>query len=180
MKYDLSGACSRKCSLNPGNLPAGAGELIHRWYEEGANRETIMARAAELGVKVTSGSLQRHKSNHLIPAADPRVPGIGPDDDPERKFSDLEVIEAIIQRGARTMQASTTKVSTEQLLSAIALKAKLTEGSVFDALFDALSGDNDDDDLSDLEAPEARAGEDERAQAAEDDDPPLEPPIPGV
>lgn len=176
MKYDLA-SCSRKCTLNPGRLPAGVGELVHRWLEEGANRETVIARAAELGVKLTSGSIQRHKSNHLIPARDPNSPLNDGDDAPGRRFSELEVIDSVIQRFARQMQAGSGQVTTEQGLRAIELKHKLTEGSVFDALFDALSGDGDDEDedLSDLEPPAAQPEPPE-----EEDEEPLEPPITGV
>jgi hypothetical protein len=179
VKYDLLAACSKKCSINPGSLPGGVGELIHRWFEEGANRETIIARARELGVKVTSGSLQRHKANHLLPARDPHSPLNDGDDDPSRKFSELEVIDSVIQRFARQMQKGSQQVTTEQGLRAIELKHKLTEGSVFDALFDALSG-NDDEDMSDLgpAAPDGFATLDEFV--TEGDDPPLEPPITGV
>lgn len=162
VKYELVN-CSRKCTLNPDRLPAGVGELVHRWLEEGANRETIMARAKELGVKLTGGSIGRHKQNHLVPAADPHSPLQDGDDD-TRRYSEIEVIDAIIQRGARQVQRSTANVTTEQLLAAINLKHKLTEGSVFDALFDALTGENDED-LSDLEAPEA-VGEEELAVAS--------------
>lgn len=177
MKYVLVN-CSKKCSLNPGNMPAGVGELVHRWFEEKANRETIMARAQELGVKLTSGSISRHKANHLVPGRDPNSPLNDGDDDPGRRFSELEVIDSVIQRFARQMQTGSASVTTEQGLRAIELKHKMTEGSVFDALFDALSGNDEDEDLSDLEpgaADEAPAPEPEG-----EDDPPLEPPITGV
>lgn len=149
MKYQIVD-CSRKCSLNPERLPAGVGELIHRWFEEGANRDAIMSRAMELGVKLSSGAVGRHKSNHLRVARDDNSPLPPEDGQPGRRYTELETIDAIIQRGAQGMQLSSAKVTTEQLLSAIALKHKLTEGSVFDALFEMLSGD-DDEDLSDLE-----------------------------
>ena len=173
MKYELVD-CSRKCSLNPDKMPAGVGELVHRWYEEGANRETIIARAKELGVKLSNGSVQRHKSNHLVPSKDGSVMVGGEDGDPLRRYSELEVIDAVIQRGARQVQLSTAKVTTEQLLSAIALKHKLTEGSVFDAMFDAMMGD--DEDMSDLEPQPAPESESEE----EAEDLPLESPITGV
>lgn len=178
MKYDLLAACSKKCSVNPGNMPAGVGELVHRWFEEGANRETIIARAGELGKKLTSGALQRHKANHLIPARDPNSPLNDGDDSPDRKFSELEVIDSVIQRFARQMQSGSGQVTTEQGLRAIELKHKLTEGSVFDALFDALAG-GDDDDLGDL-GPPAPDGFATLDEYSEGEDPPLEPPITGV
>lgn len=153
MKYELSGKCDRRCTLNPGRLPAGVGELIHRWYEEGANRETIIARASELGVKLAGGSIGRHKSNHLIPANDPNSPLAGGDEEPGRKFTELEVLDAVIQRFARHLQKGTVNITAEQGLRAIETKQRLTEGSVFDELFAALSGDDEEEDLSDLGPP---------------------------
>lgn len=174
MKYQLVN-CSKKCSLNPGNMPAGVGELVHRWFEEKANRETIMARAQELGVKLTSGSISRHKGNHMVPARDPNSP-LNDDDNPGKRFSELEVIDSVIQRFARQMQTGSASVTTEQGLRAIELKHKMTEGSVFDALFDALSGNDEDEDLSDLEPGASDTPPEPEGEA----DPPLEPPITGV
>jgi len=169
VKYDLVN-CSRKCNCNPGNLPSGVGELLHRWFEEGANREALIARGKEVGVKLTGGSLQRHKANHLIPARGPGSPA-GDDGDTGRRYSELEVVDSVIQRFARQMQAGSQQVTTEQGLRAIELKHRLTEGSVFEALFDALSGDDADDDMSDLEPSPA---------LPEEVVLPLEPPITGV
>ena len=174
MKYDIVD-CSKKCTLNPGRMPAGVGELVHRWFEDGDNRDAVMARAKELGVKLTSGSIQRHKSNHLVPAKDPNSPLNDGEEDPGRRFSEIEVIDSVIQRFARQMQHGSQQVTTEQGLRAIELKHKLTEGSVFDALFDALAGGDEDEDLSDLEpAPEPAA------EPGLEEDVPLEPPITGV
>lgn len=179
MKYEMIG-CSRKCSLHPANLPGGVGELVHRWFEEGANRQSIIQRAGELGAKLTSGSIQRHKANHLRPGKDPSSP-LNDGDDPGRRFSELEVIDSVIQRFARQMQHGQTSVTTEQGLRAIELKHKLTEGSVFDALFDALAGgDDDEDDLSDLEPGVSPPPSDAAEEPPVEDDGPLEPPITGV
>lgn len=172
MKYEIIN-CSRKCSSNPLNLPAGVGELVHRWFEEGANRETIMERAKQFNVKFSGGALQRHKSNHLVPARDPNSP-LPDDDNPNRRFSELEVIDSVIQRFARQMQHGQTNVTAEQGLRAIELKHKMTEGSVFEAMFDAMMG-VEDEDLSDLEP----GGEADVEEPEGEDDPPLEPPIPG-
>jgi hypothetical protein len=164
VKYQLVD-CSRKCTLNPDRLPGGLGELVHRWFEEGANRDAIMARSAELGHKLTSGSIQRHKSNHLRPVKD----GVAalPDGGPAARISDLDALQAIIDRGAQRLELSSASVTTEQLIAAINLKHKLTEGSVFESMFDAMMGETDED-MADLEAPEAEASAEERAQAAPD------------
>lgn len=135
--------CSRRCSLNFDNLPPGIGELVHKWYEEGANRETIRRRAGEMGAKISDGAIKRHKKDHLMVAPGavaPRQPRLP--DAPKR--GDLEVIEAIISRGAEQIDLSGSKVSTEQLLRAIELKHRLTEGSVFEKMYAALMDDGED------------------------------------
>lgn len=161
----VTSGCTRGCSLNPEKLPAGLGQLVHHWFEEGCNDREIIARAAPLGVKLSNGAVSRHRAGHVhaVPVAgETRAEG-----EPAKQLSDLEVIEAVIQTGAQQVRLSGAKVTTEQLLAAIALKHKLTEGSVFDAMFDAMSG-FEDDDMSDLEgeAVDAVRSDEEQAQEA--------------
>ena len=160
--------CSRGCSLNPERLPAGMGELLHRWFEEGCNDHEIRERAWSLyQQKLSNGAISRHRANHLHKAesgssrSDP--------DSPTERLSDLEVIEAVIQTGAQQVRASNAKVTTEQLLQAISLKHKLTEGSVFDAMFEAMMGSGEQD-MSELmdESDDAVRGEEEQAQEGAD------------
>jgi hypothetical protein len=65
------------------------------------------------------------------------------------------VLDAVIQRFARNLAHGSTNITAEQGLRAIETKQRLTEGSVFDELFAALSDNGEDEeDLSDLEQPE--------------------------
>lgn len=160
-KRILSG-CTRGCSLNPESLPAGIGQLVHGWFEQGYSNPEIIKAAGLIGVKLSNGAIGRHRSAHLHAAQE--APAFAPGAPPGEKLTDLEVIERIIQSGANQVSLSSAKVSTEQLLAAIALKHKLTEGSVFDSMFDAMAGEEDD--LSDLEGEAAVRSDEERAQQA--------------
>lgn len=164
-KRILSG-CTRGCSLNAENLPAGIGDLIHTWFERGDSNGVIIAGAKTLGIKLSNGAIGRHRASHLHAAAavpEKKAGEQGP------KLGDLEVIEAIIERGVEQVRLQSSKVSTEQLLQAIALKHKLTEGSVFDAMYEAMAG-HEGDELDDLEgmSDEALRSADELAQKGTD------------
>jgi hypothetical protein len=176
-KYLLSG-CDRRCKLHEANLPPGIGQQVHTWYEQGTNNPDIRARLLTLGVKIAASSIGRHKMSHLHPAQ----VDLPADDDangtqaPEQKLSELEILDKIIQRGGQRMGLSTTVVTTEHTLSAIGMKQKLTEGNVFDDMFNALF-ETEDDDMSDLipsPDPALNAGphEDPEALESTDEDPP--------
>lgn len=134
-KLVLAG-CSRLCSLNVGNMPGGLPELVVKWFEEGATIEEVRLRLLEMGVKVSNGAIGRHRKGHLHPAG---VVSHGEAGQGEKK-TDLEVLETIIGRGSQQVDSSSTRISAEQLLRAIELKHKLTEGSVFDAMYEAMKG----------------------------------------
>lgn len=165
----IQSGCTRGCSLNAENLPAGIGELIHGWFESGYSNPEIIRAAGLVGVKLSNGAIGRHRSTHLHAAPSAPSAPSAPAEGGDGKLTDLEVIEKIIQAGANQVSLASAKVSTEQLLAAIALKHKLTEGSVFDAMFAQMSGE--DDDLSDLEGPAAVRSDEERAQQALVDEP---------
>lgn len=156
--------CTKGCSLNSENLPTGIGELVHRWFEEGYSNQEIIKHGLLVGAKLSNGAIGRHRSSHLHAAQD--VPVV-PVDGSGEKLTDLEVIERVIQAGASQVSLVNAKVSTEQLLAAIALKHKLTEGSVFDAMFAQMAGE--DEDLSDLEGDAAVRSDEERGQRGADD-----------
>ncbi len=151
-KYVIAG-CDRRCSIHDANLPPGLGQQIHQWYEDGMNRDDIRAKALETRTNLSVGSIGRHKKNHLHPEqADlPAAPDGSHDNSetPERQLSELDILNAIIQRGGQRMKSPTTNVTTEQTMTAIAMKQKLTEGNVFDDMFKALF-ETEDDDMSDL------------------------------
>lgn len=140
--------CTRACSLNAQNVPAGTFPMIHGWFEEGVNNPTIIERAKAIGLKLSHGAISRHKAAHLHPL------NLGIDNDvPEEPKTDLQVIEQVIQRGAAQVGMANTKVTTEQLLRAIELKLKLTAGSVFADMYAAMEGDlgPDDAELEDID-----------------------------
>lgn len=156
-----------KCSLNPQNIPGGHGELIHKWYEEDLPYEEIVAKAKTVGVVVTKSSVGRHRTDHLH-----RLQGEALE---IKKRSDLEVLELMIARGSEQVALDSTTISAEQLLRAMELKLKLTQGSVHDHMYnamrEAMSGTDLDAEYADLpdEAPEAIRGLGEREQEATDD-----------
>lgn len=127
----IVGGCNGNCSLNPRNLPVGVGELVHGWYEEGVTPNRVYKRLIEMDIKVSQGATYRHYHNHLHESDE--TP------DPEG-LTDLEVIETFIARGTKQLKQDSTKITGEQLLRAIELKLKLTQGSVFDSMFEAMKG----------------------------------------
>lgn len=165
-RFAITSRCTRLCSFNAANLPAGAGQVIHSWYEEGLNDRAIVARAAEIGIKLSTTPAWRHRTKHLekVEGTIPTAPDPGK---AAPKLSDLEILEKLIARGAETISLSSTKVSAEMLMKALELKHKMTQGSVFDQLLGSLAED-DPDDLP-VEAPELVASTDERTQVADPD-----------
>lgn len=161
-KYVLTN-CTAKCSINPRNLPGQIGDLIHQWYEAGDSNAMIMEKLRIMGgPRLSNGALGRHRKNHMTRADQLVDPSQAPL--PEKR-TDLEVLEIIIGRGGQQVDLATSKVTTDQLLKAIDLKHKLTEGSVFDALFGALVEEGDEAFEGGPESPEAVASSEEAAQA---------------
>lgn len=137
--------CTRSCSLNEGNIPAGVPDMIIKWFQDGASLRAVQERLAEMDVHVSTSATGRHRKDHLKVARDVLVEG-----QEQPKKSDLEVLETIIQRGSQQVDLSSSKISAEQLLRAIELKHRLTEGSVFDQMYEAMRGAP----AKDLDAPE--------------------------
>lgn len=102
-RYEVAG-CGRKCSLSVHKLGSRNAELVHDWFEEGANRDTIITRARREGFKLTSGSVQRHKANHLVPRLLPLAPLDGKLGEPEtagEAFLERIVAMAVVQLAQR-------------------------------------------------------------------------------
>jgi hypothetical protein len=142
-KYRLEN-CPVVCSLNPRNLPAGAPESIHRWYEQGCNTDVIVQNALALGFEVSPRAVARHKANHLVPEdmytpLDPAGQMVVLDPaQPAGQLSDLAILDKIIQAGARQMQGQTVRISPDMTMKAMELRLKLTQGSVFDDFMSAV------------------------------------------
>jgi len=136
--------CTRACSLNIHNLPSGIGELVVKWFEDGDSIRAVAQRLQDLEIKRSAGAIGRHRLKHMEKRS-----GSLPREDQVKKKTDLEVLETIIFRGSQQVDLSASRISAEQLLRAIELKHKLTEGSVFDAMYEAMRGAN----VTDLDAP---------------------------
>lgn len=164
-KYVLSlGGCSRFCKLNPENSPTGLSDSVHRWFEAGDTVTAVQEKLADAGYRLAVSTVARHRAKHLH-VVSPDSPDYI---DHADALTELDIIDRMIQAGGRQVGLSTTKISAEQLLRAIELKHKLTEGSVFDNLFAAMqkSANLDLDDVPDSDANPAVASEDERRQGA--------------
>lgn len=155
-KLVLAG-CSRKCSLNPGNVPAQVTLLVTKWFEDGATLEGVRKNLLEMtGEAPSVGAIGQHRKNHLHPAA-----GVDKIDPNAKPMGELEILDKMIQSGAKQVGLESTRISAEQLLRAIELKQKLTEGSVFDAMYEAMKGVGE----KDFDAP--KPPEDDPAVAAQ-------------
>lgn len=120
-------------------MPSGIPLLIVKWFEDGATIEKVRTNLLEMGHRATNGAIGRHRKDHLHPAA---MDFQGSDVKPK---TELEILDHMIQAGARQVGLDNTRISAEQLLRAIELKQKLTEGSVFDAMYEAMKGSNRED-----------------------------------
>ena len=168
-RYQLSPRCTRRCTLNPDNQPGTMGVLLHGWFEAGDNNEQIIRKASALGRKLTNGSVGRHRANHLVwwdPDSDPTA-GAGGEDKPRK--SDLEILDQIIGRGAEQIGLSTMRISAEQLLRAIELKQKLTQGAIFADFYEAIGAAGDEIAAGQPETPDAGSSAEEQAQQAVSD-----------
>lgn len=165
-RYQLSPSCTRRCTLNPDNQPGTMGVLLHSWFEAGDNNPQIIRKAGVLGRKLTNGAVGRHRANHLTWWSEDSDPIVKGEDKPRK--NDLEILDQIIGRGAEQVDLSTMRISAEQLLRAIELKQKLTQGAIFADFYEAI-GAAGDEIASQPESPDASASGEEQAQQAAPD-----------
>jgi hypothetical protein len=162
--YRVSTGCSKACTLNEFNLPPGSFPEIHAMYEAGLPQEAIQAKVKETWQHHLSfGAIQRHRSKHLEKvtsgfAPSPNAPTVGATG---KKVSDLDLLDLMITKGADVLNAPNVKISPEQLLRAMELRLKLTQGSVFQDFFDAIGAVSGE--VAETNA-EAVASEEEQAQ----------------
>lgn len=158
--WRLLDSCHKTCTLSSYQLGPKVAELVHSWYEAGCNNATISERAKQIGVSISEGAAGRHRANHLEP--------LDEFDDPTEgepiKVDDIALLDQVIGRGAESLRFKTARVTTEQLLKAMELKYKLTQGNVFEGFLAAM-GETMDEETAEPDAPEAVASADERAQA---------------
>ena len=162
-KFRIGPECKRTCTLNPANLPGGMPELLHQWYEEGANDPLMSERSDQFGHHLSQGAIANHRRKHIHLESqfiDITQSGSGE----QKAFTDLEVLELMISKGASGLDIRSVKITPEMTIRAIELKYKLTQGNVFEGFIEAMGQAMEDMPFDEA----AVASEDEREQAADD------------
>lgn len=139
--YRVSDRCTKACTLNEFNLPPGSFPEIHAMYEAGLGQEAIHAKVLETwDHNISYGAIGRHKSKHLERVTSGMAPSPNAPNGrkPRGKVTDLELLDQMIALGVDVLQQPNTKITPEQLLRAMELRLKLTQGSVFQDFFDAI------------------------------------------
>lgn len=132
--------CPTLCGFNPRNLPPGAYDRIHSWYEAGDTRDEMVRKLQEeFNHKVNVRVVSNHRNKHM--ARDDQFQGLDEftPSRPEKKLSDLEILDKMIQAGAKGLDGKSVRISPEMTLKAMDLRLKLTQGSVFDDFMSAVS-----------------------------------------
>lgn len=136
-------------------------ETIHSWFEAGLTNGAIVEKAGVAGIKLSNGAVGRHAAKHLVPADQVEDPTTLAE--PAEKLSDLDILERMIQRGAQSLHLATFRVTPEQMLKALDMKYRLTQGSPFEkfleAAYEAMADDEAEDPPAEAEteAPDAGA-----------------------
>lgn len=161
--YHLTDACVETCTFNrdrDGHWPHEVLDALHGKVESGMSLRAVHKWIEEeSGQHCARSSLTNHVLRHLVREGGPRdlgavaakaAGGIG------ASLTDLEILDAIIQRGAKGLQSSTIRITPEMTLKAMELRLKLTQGSVFDGFMNAVS-----EAFGGAENPDAQAAPDE-------------------
>ena len=154
--------CSKLCSLSAEQTTVEAAGLFLRWFCEGANNALVQEKAAIIGFRLSLGAIGRHRASHLVPI------GNDPTEDPEDDgppMSDIDILESFIQKGARSLRLTTSRITPEMTMKAMELKYKLTQGNAFQGFMDAVNQAFMAEDGG-PETGDAVASEDEQAQAS--------------
>lgn len=167
-RYQIAN-CTKACGLNPANLPGEMGTLVHSWYEAGDNNNEISRKSDLMGHHISTGSAGNHRSKHLVKWHPGRAEH-NPTSKGPRK-SDLEILDQIIGRGSDLVDLATFRITAEQLLRAIELKQKLTQGSLFQDFFGAIEEESDRLAAAEAEKenPDAVESAEEQAQEGTED-----------
>lgn len=101
-----------------------------RWYGEGRTIDWMVKESERLGRKLSTAAISRHK-RHLEEGQDEPV-------DPETgEVNHLEVLQRIIKQGAK--RSHTWRVGPAETMKAMEMYYRLTQGSVMQDLFGALT-----------------------------------------
>jgi len=141
-KWVRLASCSKQCSLNPEQMGDKYAQIVHGWYEQGLGDGAIGKNLFELGLSVSESTIARHRSKHMMKQGEltdqPLAEG---EEGPE--LSDLEALDAILRQGSK--QIGKWRVTPSDFFKAMDMKYKLTQGSVFQGMLEALAAAEEDD-----------------------------------
>lgn len=152
--------CTKQCSLSAEQTTPEAAGLFLRWFCEGANNALVREKGIIIGYRLSLGAIGRHRSMHLVPIT--HDPTEDPEDDGGPRLSDVDILEAFIQKGAKHLKLTTSRITPEMTMKAMELKYKLTQGNAFQGFLDAISNEY----MGGPETGDAVKSEDEQAQAS--------------
>lgn len=153
-KYDVYD-CSPKCWANAAIVGADA-DAIHAMFENADTDDQIVLAVRGMGHSTSAGAVSRHRKGHL------RLHLDEPDEPDTENMSDLEILRAIIQRGARFIP--TWKLGPRETMQALDMFYKLTQGSAMADMFAAIaSAANQSEEVEEIDVPAAQAP-DERTE----------------
>ena len=136
-RFIVNGSCSASCTLSAARLGDVSNKKVHVMYEAGLADDPIVAAAAGLGIKVSKGSVHRHRKNHLTNYDDLER------DDGLAELSELEAIDLAIKMGQRGIK--NWNMTPGEWKGFVELKLKMTEGTAFDGFVAAVASASQED-----------------------------------
>ena len=154
-KYDVFD-CTPACWANRAKVADDA-DAIHAMFENADTDDQIVLAVRAMGHTTSAGAVSRHRKGHLRPHVEaPR------DESDTENMSDLEILRAIIQRGARFIP--TWKLGPRETMQALDMYYKLTQGSAMSDMFAAIAAAaNQSEEVEEVDIPAAQAP-DERSE----------------
>lgn len=154
--------CPPECSLHPDKIGEDKAHLLMLVRASGVGLPTWQKRGAEiLGRPISNGTAGRHSKHYRDPEDEARKAV----DDPERKASDVEILDSVIQAAWRNR--ANWKPTLRDMLEAMAKKHSITGGSEASDLMSLFDAPLDDEEI--VEAPEAVLSPEERPEDSDAD-----------
>jgi hypothetical protein len=153
-------SCTSRCGLNEAKIGEEKAKIVHGWFEQGLNDQKIGQASFELGLDLSKSAIGRHRQKHLqgleeITEANPV----------KEKIQDLDALEMILQQGAS--QIENWKVTPSDYFKALDMKYKLTQGSAFQGMLEALAvADEDEDEPGEEETADEGPSESEEPESS--------------
>lgn len=154
--------CPDNCSLRPAAIGAGVTAALTAMREQGAGRNVMSARAAELlGHPVPTSNMQRHFEHYrdAVPEDEEILTGKAP--------SHVEILDKIVEAGYRNSKS--WRPTLKDVMEAMKLKASLTGQSAFEDMLTAMNAALDEADEEDANEEEEQAPENVEAVLSPDE-----------